>query len=176
MALTRQDKERIVTEVSQVAARAQSLVAANYRGLSMPQLLLLRRQAREQGVYLRVVKNNLAHRAFEGNDLACANKQLKGPLLFCFSEQEPAAGARLLRDFSKEHELLELKFGVLDGVVLDVSEVRKLADLPTRDQALSQLMSVMQAPIAKFVRTCNEIPGQLVRVTAAYRSEREAAS
>ena len=176
MARTREEKEAIVQEVTQVAARAQSLVAAEYRGMSVAELTRLRRQARDCGVAVRVVKNNLARRALDGTDYACAQERLTGPLLLGFSEQQPMDGPRLFRDFGKESELLELKFGAMAGTVLEVAEVRKLADLPTRDEALAQLMAVMRAPIEKMVRMTADIPGRLVRTLAAHRDRAQAAS
>lgn len=176
MARTREEKQAIVQEVTQVAARAHSLVAAEYRGMSVTELTRLRRQARDYGVYVRVVKNNLAKKALDGTDYACAQERLIGPLLLGFSEEQPMDGPRLFRDFSKENELLELKFGAMDGAVLEVADVRKLADLPTRDEALAQLMAVMRAPIEKMVRMTADIPSRLVRTLAAHRDRQQAAS
>lgn len=174
MARTREEKEAIVQEVMQVAARAHSLVAAEYRGMSVDQLTRLRRQARDYSVYVRVVKNNLAKKALDGTDYACAQERLVGPLLLGFSKEQPMDGPRLFRDFSKENELLELKFGAMDGAVLEVAEVRKLADLPTRAEAMAQLMAVMRAPIEKMVRTTADIPSRLVCTLAAHRDRRQA--
>ena len=176
MARTRADKEVIVQEVAQAAARAQSLVAAEYRGMTVDELTRLRRQARDCGVYVRVVKNNLAKKALDGTDYACAQERLVGPLLLGLSEQQPMDGPRLFRDFAKENKLLELKFGAMDGAVLEVADVRRLADLPTRDEALARLMAVMRAPIEQLARATADIPSRLARTLAAYRDRRQAAS
>lgn len=174
MACTREEKEAIVRDVTQAAGRAQSLVAAEYRGMNVAELTRLRRRARDCGVEVRVVKNNLAKRALEGTDYACARERLVGPLLLGFSERQPMDGPRLFRDFGRENELLRLRFGAMDGAVLDVPEVRKLADLPTRDEALAQLMATLRAPIEKMARMTADIPGRLVRTMAAYRDRRQA--
>lgn len=174
MALTREQKGTVVSEVAALAARAHVLVAAEYRGLTVLELTSLRRQARECGVSVRVVKNNLAKRALDGTAYDCAREHLAGPLLLGFSEREPMDAPRLFRDFGKTNERLEMKFGVMDGAVLSVPEVRRLADLPSRDEALAQLMAVMRAPIGKLVRASAEIPGRLARTLAAHRDRRQA--
>ena len=176
MALTRTEKEAIVAEVAAAAARAQALVAAEYRGLDMAELIDLRRRGRDCGVRVRVVKNRLARRAFAGTGLECAGESLRGPLLFGFAEEEPAAAARLFRDFGKEHELLELKFGVFEGALLDRAGLGRLAGMPSREQALATLLAAMRAPIEKLVRTQAEIPARLARMLAAVRRQREAAA
>ena len=176
MALTREQKGTVVNEVAALAARSQVLVAAEYRGMTVLELTSLRRQARDCGVSVRVVKNNLAKRAFGGTAYECAREHLSGPLLLGFSEREPMDAPRLFRDFGKTNERLELKFGVMDGAVLSVRDVRRLAELPSRDEALAQLMAVMRAPIGKLVRTSADIPGRLARALAAFRDRQQAAS
>ena len=175
MALNRTDKEAVITDVAQVAVRARSLVAAEYRGLTVGELTSLRRQARESGVIVRVVKNNLARRAVDGTDYACVQERFAGPLVLGFSEDQPMDGPRVFRDFAKEHELLELRFGAMDGTVLEVADVQRLADLPTREEALAQLMAVMRAPVEKLARVTADIPGRLARSLAAYRDTRQQA-
>ncbi len=176
MARTREQKDAIVRDVARVAARAQSMVAAEYRGMNVAELSQLRRQAREIGVDVRVVKNNLAKRALDGTGHACVRERLIGPLLLGFSERQPMDAPRLFRDFGKENERLELKFGAMDGAVLEKADVQKLADLPTRDEALARLMAVMRAPIEKMARVAADIPGSLARALAAYRDSRETES
>ena len=176
MALTRTEKEKIVAEVAAAAARARALVAAEYRGLDMAELSDLRRRARDCGVCVRVVKNRLARRAFAGTGLECAGEDLRGPLLFGFADEEPGAAARLFRDFGREHERLELRFGVFDGALLDRAGLGRLASLPSREQALAMLLAAMRAPVEKLVRTQAEIPARLARTLAAVRRQREAAS
>ena len=175
MALTRQEKEAVVAEVAGVAASAHSAVAAEYRGISVTDLTNLRTQARNSGVYLRVVKNSLAKLAVEGTEFECMKDGMAGPLIFGFSQEDPGSAARLFRDFAKENDKLVVTMAAVGGERLDASQVGKLADLPTRDEAISMLMSVMLAPVGKLVRTLNEVPGKLVRTVDAVRVSKEGA-
>jgi len=175
VALTLQAKETIVAEVAQVAANALSAVAAEYSGLSSTQMTDLRAKAREGGVYLRVVKNTLARRAVEGTDFECMQQGLIGPLVLAFSQEDPGAAARVIKDFAKQNEKLVVKLVSVGGKMLAASELDRLANLPTKEQAISMLMSVMKAPITKFVRTMAEPHGKLVRTIAAIRDQKQAA-
>ncbi len=175
MALNFAAKEAVVAEVAEVASKALSAIAADYRGLSVDDLTELRAQAREAGVYVRVVKNTLARRAVENTDFACMQDGLVGPLILAFSQEAPGSAARVLDDFAKTHDALEVKLVSIGGKVLPPEEITTLAKMPTYDEAVSQLMSVMQAPIAKLARTINEVPGKLVRTIAAVRDAKEAA-
>ncbi len=175
MALNLTDKQVIVSEVSEVASKAISLVAADYRGLSVSKITNLRMKARSNNIYLRVVRNTLARRAVEGTSFACVQKELVGPLLLAFSMTEPSAAARLLQDFIKENEELRVKFLSLSGKVLSASDMGKVAKLPTKDESMSLVMSVMQAPISKMVRTINEPHSKLVRTLLAVKNSKEAA-
>lgn len=175
MALSLEEKKAVVSEVAEVAATAHSAVAAEYRGLTVGQMTTLRAKARDGGVYLRVVKNTLAKRAVKGTDFECMQDGLTGPLLLAFSREEPGAAARLMKDFSKEHDKLIPKLVSFGGQMLSAADLDRLASMPTRDQAISMLMSVMQAPIAKFVRTLNEVPGKLTRTVAAIRDQKQSA-
>lgn len=174
MALSYAEKQAVVSEVAEVASGALSAVAAEYRGLSVGQLTELRQKGRETGVYLRVVKNSLAKRAVEGTEFECMQDSFSGPLMLAFSQEDPGAAARLFRDFAKENDQLKITVGAVGGATIDASDIGKLANLPTRDQAISQLMSVMQAPITKFVQTLNEVPSKFVRTVAAVRDAKEA--
>lgn len=176
MALTLEDKKQIVSEVAAVAASAHSAVAAEYRGLTVEEMNELRVKARQGGVYLRVVKNTLARRAVEGTDFECMKDGLVGPLVLAFSQEDPGAAARLVRDFAKEHEALQVKLVAVGGQLLAASELERLASLPTREQAISMLMAVMRAPLDKFARTLNEVPGKLVRTLAAVRDQKQASA
>jgi large subunit ribosomal protein L10 len=173
VALSLADKKQIVEEVATVAESAHSAVAAEYSGLTVEEMTKLRVQARQGGVYLRVVKNTLARRAFEGTEFECMNEQLVGPLVLAFSQEDPGSAARVIKDFAKEHEKLEVKLLSVGGEVLAASEIDRLASLPTRDQAISMLMAVMKAPLDKFARTINEVPGKLVRTVAAVRDAKQ---
>lgn len=175
MALNLTQKKTIVTEVAEVAESAFSAIAADYNGLSSEQMTALRAKAREQSVYLRVVKNSLARRALEGTDFACMNEGLVGPLVLAFSIEDPGAAARVIKDFVKDNSKLEVKLVSIGGQLLAASDIDRLASMPTKDQAISMLMALMKAPVEKFVRTLNEVPGKLVRTVAAIRDQKESA-
>lgn len=176
MVLKLEDKKTIVSEVAEVAKQAVSLVAAEYSGLTVSQLTGLRKSARQSGVYMRVVRNTLARRALDGTQFACMQSELVGPLVLAFSKEDPGAAARLIRDFVKENEKLKVKALSIDGQLLPASGLQTLASLPTRDEAIAQLMSVMQAPITKLVRTLAEPHAKLVRTIAAIRDAKESAA
>lgn len=175
MALTLEEKKAVVSEVAEVAGMAHSAVAAEYRGLSVGELTELRSKARNSGVYLRVVKNTLARRAIEGTDFECMRDGLTGPLILAFSREEPGAAARLVKDFAKDHDKLVPKLVAFGGQSLSPADLDRLANMPTRDQAISLLMAVMKAPIEKLARTINEVPGKLVRTIAAIRDQKQSA-
>ncbi len=175
MALTLEEKKAVVSEVAEIASQAYSAVAAEYRGLTVEEMTELRAKAREGGVYLRVVKNTLARRAVEGTDFECMQDGFTGPLVLAFSQEEPGAAARLVKDFAKEHDKLVPRLVSFGGQMLEPTELDRLASMPTRDQALSMLMAVMKAPVEKFVRTLNEVPGKLVRTVAAVRDQKQSA-
>ena len=175
MALSIEQKKQVVAEIATVAAGALSVVAAEYRGLTVEEMTELRRQARDSGVYLRVAKNTLVRRAVEGTEFACLGDHLTGPLVFAFSDEDPGASARLIKAFAKDHDKLSAKLVSVGGQLFDGSELDRLATLPTRDQALAILMGVMRAPIGKLVRTLAEPPAKLVRTLAAVRDQKQAA-
>jgi large subunit ribosomal protein L10 len=176
MPLNLDDKKALVTEVSAVAAQAQSLVAAEYRGLTVTEMTELRAQARGQGVYMRVVKNTLARRAVAGTAFENIGAVLKGPLVLAFSKDDPGAAARLVKAFSKDHEKLVAKALSLGGQLLPAKDLDKVASLPTREQALAKLMGLMKAPIQKLAGTLSATPSKLVRTLAAVRDQRQATS
>ncbi|MGH6884473.1 MAG: 50S ribosomal protein L10 [Geminicoccales bacterium] len=176
MALLYAEKQALVAEVNAVASRAHSAIAAEYRGLTVAQMTALRADARKSGVYLRVVKNTLARRAIEGTEFACLQSTLKGPLLLAFSEQDPSAGARVLKAFATDNEALKAVALAIGGKLLPASELERLASLPTREQALGLLLGVLQAPIAKLVRTLAEPHAKLARTLAAIRDQKQAAA
>ena len=177
MALRLDDKKAVVAEVAAVAAKALSAVAAEYCGLSVAQLTDLRKQARESGVYLRVVKNTLARRAVEGTEFACMQEGLVGPLILAFSLEDPGSSARLVSEFLKVkgNEKLVVKLVAVGGKQYGPSELDRLSKLPNREQALAMLMGVMKAPIEKFVRTLAEPHAKLTRTVAAIRDQKQAA-
>jgi large subunit ribosomal protein L10 len=174
MALRLDDKKALVAEVAAVAANAQSVVAAEYRGLTVTQMTDLRAKARKSNVYLRVVKNTLARKAIAGTPFECVGKSLKGPLILAFSKEDPGAAARLVKTFAKDHDKLVPTVVSLGGSALTAKDLDKVASLPTKQQALSQLVGVIQAPISKFVRTLAEPHAKLVRTIAAVKDKRAA--
>jgi large subunit ribosomal protein L10 len=175
MPLNRAQKESIVAEVAEVASNAYSAIASEYRGLTVEQMTELRARARKEGVYLRVVKNSLASRAVEETDFECMKEGFTGPLVLAFSQEDPGAAARVIKDFAKENDKLVVKLVAIGGKLLQPNQIEDLAKMPTYDQAISLLMAVMKAPIEKLARTMNEVPGKLVRTVAAVRDAKDAA-
>ena len=175
MALNLEDKKTLVAEVAEVAAHAQSVVAAEYRGLTVSQMTELRARARRQGVYMRVVKNTLARKALAGTTFESVGPKLKGPLMLAFSKDDPGAAARVVKDFAKGNEKLVATLVSLGGQVLPAAELDKVASLPTREQALSMLLGVLKAPIQKLVGTLAAPASQLARTLAAVREQKQAA-
>jgi len=169
------EKQAIVAEVNETAQAALSAVMADYRGVTVDAMTQLRKSARESGVQVRVIRNTLAKRAFEGTELECMNEALTGPCIVAFAMEDPGASARLFKDFAKEQEAFEIKALSVGGKLLPAEQIDALAKLPTRDEALALLMAVMQAPVTKLVRTINDIPGRVTRVVAAVRDQKQAA-
>ncbi len=173
MTLKLNDKKEIVAEVAEVASKAVSVVAAEYRGLTASEMTKLRASARQAKVKLRIVRNTLARIALTGTEYECLNSSLTGPILLAFSSDEPGSTARLMRDFSKLHDKLAVKAISLGGQLYDKSHLDAVAKLPTKDEAISRLMSVMQAPISKLVQTLAAPQVKLVRTLAAVRDTKQ---
>lgn len=173
MALNLEQKKAIVSEVSRVATDATALVVADYQGISVPDMTQLRASAREKGVYLKVIRNTLARKALEGTEYTCVSDDLTGPMLYAFSGAEPSSAARLIKDFVKTNEAIEVKLVSIGGVKYPPQGIDKVAKLPTKDEAISMLMAVMKAPVEKLVRTMAEPQGKLVRTLAAVRQQKE---
>ncbi len=167
MALKLEDKKAFVEEVSAVAGESLSAVAAEYRGLTVAEMTQLRKEARNAGVYMRVVKNTLARRAIKGTDFECMKDTLKGPLLLAFAKDDPGAAARVIKDFAKEHEALKAVSLSAGGQLLPASDLAKLAELPTLDQARAMLLGLLVAPMTRLVRTLAEPPAMLARTLSA---------
>lgn len=174
MGLNLDDKKAVVAEVSAEVANAQSIIVAEYRGLEVGDITKLRATARASGVYLRVVKNTLVRRAVAGTPFEALSSQLVGPLIYGISK-DPVAAAKLLNDFAKGNDKLVIKAGAMPNYVMDVAGVKALATMPSREELLSKLLGTMQAPIAQFVRTLNEVPTKFVRGLAAVRDSKQAA-
>ena len=175
MALNLEQKKAVVAEVAEVASKALAAVAAEYRGLTVDEMTELRVKARENGVFVKVAKNTLVRRAVEGTEYECMQEALTGPLLLAFSMDDPGAAARLVKDYSKVHDKLIARLVAVGGQLYDASELERLSNLPTYDQAIAILMGVMKAPIEKFVRTLAEPHAKLVRTVAAVRDAKQAA-
>ncbi len=175
MALTRAEKEAVVAEVAEIARNSYSAVGAEYRGLTVAEMTELRVEARKSGVEVRVVKNSLAKLAVADSEFACMQDALVGPLILAFGREDPGSAARVAEAFAKKHDKFQVKLVALSGQLLDGSEVGRVAKLPTRDEALATLMSVMKAPVQKLTSTLNEVPSKLVRTVAAVRDAKEAA-
>ena len=175
MALNLEDKKALVAEVAEVAAQAQSVVAAEYRGLTVSQMTELRARARRQGVYMRVVKNTLARKALAGTLFETVGPKLKGPLVLAFSKDDPGAAARVVKDFAKANEKLVATLVSLGGQVLPGGDLDKVASLPTREQALSLLLGVLKAPVQKLAGTLAAPAAKLARTVAAVRDQKQAA-
>src|ERR1700730_12358520 len=175
MALNLEGKKARVGDVVEVAARAQSVVAAEYRGLTVGQMTELRARARRQGVYMRVVKNTLARQALSGTSFESVGPRLKGPVVLAFSKDDPGAAARVVKDFAKGHDKLVATLVSLGGQVLSAGELDRVASLPPRQQWWSMLLGVLKAPMTKLVRTIAEPPAKLARPLAAVRDQKPAA-
>lgn len=175
MALRLDDKKAMVAEVAGVAAKAQSVVAAEYRGLTVSQMTNLRSKARASGVYLRVVKNTLARKAIAGTQFECVGKSLRGPLILAFSKDDPGAAARLVKAFAKDNDKLVPTVVSLGGTTLSPKDLDKVASLPTLEAARSTLLGALQAPVAMLARTIAEPHAKLVRAIAAVKDKRQAA-
>jgi large subunit ribosomal protein L10 len=170
--LTLAAKKAVVEEVTAVASKAISAVVADYRGLTVNQMTQLRAAARKADVYLRVVPNTLTRRAFEKTEFSCLSDLLVGPLFIALSLQAPSDAARLLKEFSKTFEKLEIRALSVSGKVYGAEHLEAIASLPTRDEAIAKLMYVMKAPVEKFVRTLAEPHGKLVRTIAAIKEQK----
>ncbi len=174
MALNLEDKKVVVAEVNAVAAKALSVVGAENRGLTVAQMTDLRAKARKEGVYLRVVKNTLARKAVAGTAFECIAPALKGPVVLAFSKDDPGAAARIVRAFAKDNDKLVTTLVSLGGRLLKKEDLERVASLPTRPQALSQLLGVLQAPIAKLVGTLAAPNVKLARTLAAVLEAKKA--
>ena len=173
MALQLEQKKAIVADVNAAAGNALAAVLADHRGVSVAEMTDLRRRARESGVYLRVVRNTLLRRAVEGTGFECLTEVASGPTMLAFSQDDPGSAARLLKDAAKDIDELDVKALSIGGQLLGPEAIDRVASLPTREQALAILMSVMQAPAAKLLRTLMDVPGKLTRTLAAVRDLKE---
>lgn len=174
MALNFEDKKAIVAEVTDAASSSISLVVADYRGLTVPEMTEFRNKAREANVYLKVVRNTLAKRALKGTDFECIEGALGGPLVFGFAKNEPGSAAKLFKAFAKDHKALEVKGLTVAGEFYDASQLDSVAALPSRDEALSQLAAMLLAPATKLARTVQEPSGMLARALNSLQEKKQA--
>ncbi|MFM8453804.1 MAG: 50S ribosomal protein L10 [Gammaproteobacteria bacterium] len=174
MALRLEQKKAIVAKVAEVAHKAASVVAVDYRGLTVEQVSKLRTEARKTGVHLQVVRNTLAIRAFKGTSFECLESSLTGPVMLAFSGEELGSSARLIRDFAKTNDKVKVKALSLSGQLLGPEQLDKVAKLPTRDEAISQLLSVMKAPISNLVKVLAYPHTTLVRTLSIIGEKKEA--
>ncbi len=174
MPLNLEQKKALVAEVNEVASAAHSAVAAEYSGLTVDQMTLLRAQARNESVYLKVVKNTLAKRAVVGTDFECLTETLTGPLVLAFSREDPGAAARVVKFFAKDNDKLVTKAVAIGGELYPAADLERLATLPTLDQARAMLLGVLNAPLSQFVRTLAEPAAMVARTLAAYGDKQSA--
>lgn len=172
MGLNLEQKQAVVAEVSAQVAKAQAIVVAEYRSLQVGDMTELRRKARSSGVYLRVLKNTLARRAVADTPFAGLSEKMVGPLAYGISS-DPVAVAKVLHEFAKGNDKFVIKAGAMPNVMMSPREVGDLARMPSRDELIAMLMGTMKAPIAKFVRTLNEVPGKFVRTVAAVHDQKQ---
>ncbi len=173
MSLNLVEKQAVVADLSEKLVNAQAIVVAEYRGLTVVNMTVLRAKARANGVYLRVLKNTLVRRAVEGTSFAGLADQLVGPLVYGIST-DPVSAAKVLSEFAKTNDKLVIKAGAMPNFVMSAKDVANLANMPSRDELLAKLMGTMQAPIGQFVRTLNEVPTRFVRGLAAVRDKQAA--
>ena len=172
MGLNLEQKQAVVAEVSAQLATAQAVILAEYRSLPVSDMTALRKKARNAGVYLRVLKNTLVRRAVAETPFKGLVEKMVGPLAYGISS-DPVVVAKVLQEFAKDHDKFVIRAGAMPNVMMTAKEVAELSRMPGRQELLATLLGAMQAPIAKFVRTLNEVPGKFVRTVAAVRDEQE---
>jgi len=175
LGLSLEQKQAMVSEVAAKLQGAQSVIVAEYRGLNVERVTQLRSKARKSGVWLRVLKNTLARRAVKGTPFEKLSDQMVGPLMYGIS-QDPVAGAKVLSEFAKENELFVIKAGAMPNAMMSAQDIKALAQLPSREELIATLLGTMQAPMAKLVRTLNEVPARFARTLAAVRDSKEKAA
>ena len=175
MGLNLEQKQAVVAEVAAKLVGAQAVIVAQYRGLDVGRVTQLRARARKSGLYLRVLKNTLARRAVKGTPFESLSDQLVGPLMYGIAA-DPVAGAKVLSEFARENERFVIRGGAMPGNRMSDKDVKALALLPSREQLLARLVGTLQAPMAKLVRTMNEVPARFARTLVAYRDLKEKAA
>ncbi len=173
MSLNLEEKKAVVAEVTGQLSKAQSIILAEYRGMEVSDMTVLRAKARAAGVYFRVLKNTLVRRAVTDTPFASLADKMVGPLVYGISD-DPVAAAKVIHEFSKSNDRLVIKAGAMANVVMTPKDVASLATMPSRDELIAKLMGTMQAPVAKFVQTLNEVPAKFARGLAAVRDQKQA--
>ncbi len=173
LSLNLEEKKAVVAEVGAQVAKAQAIIIAEYRGLGVGHMTQLRAKARQSGIYFRVLKNSLARRAVTDTPFTGLSEHMVGPLAYGIGS-DPVAAAKVLYEFSKGNDKFVIKAGAMANFVMSGKDIANLATLPSRDELLSRLLGTMQAPIANFVRTLNEVPTSFVRGLAAVRDQKQA--
>lgn len=172
MSLNLEEKKAVVAEVAEQVSGAQAIILAEYRGMEVGDMTVLRAKAREAGIYFRVLKNTLARRAIADTPFAGLADHMVGPLAYGMSS-DPVAVAKVLADFAKTNDKLVIKGGAMANFVMTAKDVSNLASMPSRDELIAKLMGTMQAPVAKFVQTLNEVPAKFARGLAAVRDQKQ---
>jgi len=176
MPLRIEDKQRLVQELNTIASSSVAGAIADFSGLNVTEITELRTKARESGVYLKVVKNTLSKRAFSDTSFECLVENLKGPIIIALSKDDLASPARLFKDFSKDYQQLKTVSLAIDGNIFPASDLERIAQLPTKQEAYSIIVRLLQAPIEKAVRTLKEIPTKFTRVAVAVKDNKEKVS
>lgn len=171
MGLSLEQKQALVSEVSGQLQGAQAVIVAEYRGLNVENVTQLRAKARKSGLYLRVLKNTLARRAVQGTPFEKLAEQMSGPLMYGIA-QDPVGGAKVMSEFAKDNELFVIRAGAMPGSLMSAKDIKALALLPSREELLAKLAGTLQAPVAKLVRTMNEVPARFARTLAAVRDQK----
>jgi len=172
LGLNLEQKQAVVAEIGAQLATAQAVVLAEYRSLRVGEMTELRKKARSSGVYLRVLKNTLARRAIADTPFKGLADKMVGPLAYGISS-DPVAAAKVLHEFARGNNKFVIRAGAMPDVMMSPQEVADLARMPSRQELLATLMGTLQAPVAKFVRTLNEVPGKFARTMAAVRDQKE---
>ena len=171
MGLSLEQKQALVSEVSGQLQGAQAVIVAEYRGLNVENVTQLRARARKSGLYLRVLKNTLARRAVQGTPFEKLAEQMSGPLMYGIA-RDPVGGAKVMSEFAKDNELFVIRAGAMPGSLMSAKDIKALALLPSREELLAKLAGTLQAPVAKLVRTMNEVPARFARTLAAVRDQK----
>ncbi len=169
------EKKKVVEDLNERLSRSCIVIVTDYKGLDVPTINDLRRRLRQENIEYKVVKNTLLTRAAAETDVDLIKDHFKGPSAVALSYEDPVTPAKILTDFAKDHEALEIKVGVMNGQLLEVSQIKALSALPSREELLAKFLATLNAVPASFVRTLNEIPKKFLLVLSAIKDQKEAA-